>query len=429
MLELILFWVKSLTDFRVIGRTKHSLTNIIMIALIATMYGTKGWNKIENWANRNFKVLQIILPDLKAIPSADTFARVISKVSPIEMGNILNNTAPQFLSNDMERTRGRPKDDDQIDIAIDGKASRGAKAPGKKSTETHIVNAVCENTVLTAVRVAKKSNEITAIPIVLENLDKQNLLKKRTLITTDAMGCQKKIAEKIRSYDANWLFGLKRNHKSLSSKVVELFENDLVEHKDEFIVDTFESGYDKVAGRIEKRTCNVIHINPATLEKLGNAKDWCGLQSVLKVERFVSYTDSKKNPNTIKRYFISSLSSSAEKMLDNTVKHWKVETTHNRLDNHYSEDKCRVYKGNAAENLSIMRKIGLNFVVPIVQRFQADRESVSSVCEELQANFGFLLEVLTKKPNDVRSPQWWREQQHQFAIANVMPERALNNAA
>jgi predicted transposase YbfD/YdcC len=419
---------KSIPDPRVEGRTKYPLWHIITIAFIAILNGNHGWKGIYMYAATNASYLRYLIKGLSDIPAVDTIARALAKLNSDHFCDIMVKLSMRFLKKYHVRKAGRPRKDEPPEVInLDGKSVNGAVTRREKKSKVHILNAVCDFVVICAKKVAEKSNEITAIPIVLDILDKAQLLKGK-VVTIDAMGCQKSIVEKILKYKADFLFGLKGNQGTLLNDVEYIFNVGLEKFKNEFNVSTYTSPVTAISGRIEKRVITVVYVIYDTMrEWLTKIDDWPGLKAVIKVERFVEFTDEKPSTSEV-RYFITSLTIPPKQMLDVTIKHWSVETIHGYLDavETFAEDKCKIYRGNAAEFLSLLRKLALNIILPI-KRLHC-KESVKTIIDLLDRCPPFLEEVLTKDPIDVKPPEQWRKIMGQGLLANFMPEIQTDTA-
>jgi predicted transposase YbfD/YdcC len=314
-------------------------------------------------------------------------------------------------------------------IGLDGKTVRGAIRPGKSKSDTHIVNAVCGLVTMAVRKVAEKSNEIKAFPIILDALRKYGLLAGK-VITIDAMGCQRNLAGQIIDGGANYLFSLKGNQGGLLEEVTAIFDA-LVKYGHEFISKVFISPAEKVAGRVETRSITVIDLSSATMSGwLTRMADWAGLKTALMVERHVEHTDGKP-PSREVRYYVSSLNLAPSKMLELVIGHWTVETMHSVLDEveNYAEDRCKICRGNGAEILSIMRKLGYNFLIQF-QNFHANATTgeINVIKESVREILGFFRQciyfseaVLTRKPDEVGPIQIWEKHMGTGAFANLEP--------
>ena len=254
-------------------------------------------------------------------------------------------------------------------IAIDGKTIRNSS-----KNPLHIVSAWCEanEMVLAQVKVANKSNEIIAIPKLLELLDLTG-----KIITIDAMGCQRDIAEQIVEDGGDYVLGLKGNQKTLREDAEDYFQN-LVEFTGEIWQE-----YNKGHGRQEER---ITYVTEA-IKALQKHHNWPGLNSLALV---ISTRTIKGKTTKEKRYYISSLPANAEKICRAARKHWGVENKlHWRLDVDFNEDKACIRNENAAENMNIMRKWALNILSP-----QKGKNSIRSLQRKAAMSWGHMTKLL-----------------------------------
>ena len=223
-------------------------------------------------------------------------------------------------------------------IAVDGKTIRSTGIKGKPGTALQILTAYATEVgiVLGQEKIHKRTNEI---PVFQEMLNYLNIQGK--IITADAMHCQKETCRKVIEKKGNYVFGLKKNQKTVYEEV-EQFINDPENQK---LIETYESSIEKEHGRIEKRICRKI-------KDIGwFTDDWCGLKSIFAVQRICEEKNQKTNETN---YYISSLDESPEKLMKITREHWKIESLHWMLDVVFSEDdslfahsrvKCNREKG------------------------------------------------------------------------------------
>mgnify|MGYP002621822998 CR=1 FL=1 len=241
-------------------------------------------------------------------------------------------------------------------IPIDGKTSKGSRN-GKEVL--HCVNAWSRENGITLgqVATAEKSNEITAIPELIEQLD-----LKGCVVTIDAMGCQKSIASKIIEEEADYFLALKGNQGIFYKEVSEYLNKqfDLLNSGEDFIGDFYETPEEDGHGRIEKRKCLSVTVNPEDKD-FDSVHFWNEIKSITVVE---SWRTSKKTGETsiTRRFYISSTKANAEKHLNYSRGHWSIENElHWVLDVQYGEDSSKV-KSNAARNQATLRKFGLNMI-------------------------------------------------------------------
>jgi len=328
---------KDVPDSRMQGKVVHKLHDILVIAVCSIIAGLEHWTQMEDYCRANFQWFKSFLDLPNGIPSHDTFGNVFAALSPDEFEKSI-----QMWINSLDGASTEGKH-----IAIDGKALRGSfdKAAGK--TAVHMVNAyVHENhTVFGQLKVDEKSNEITAIPKLLEMLE----LKDST-VTIDAMGCQREIAKNIIEKQGDYVLALKGNQSALLEDV-QTYMDDVIANGSSEDYDKYEST-EKSHGRLETRKCWSV----GKIDWLNQRHDWVGLKSIAAVE-------SKRTVGEVvsveRRYFISSHSGRCSREIAGFVRnHWRVENElHWTLDVCFNEDSCRVRTQNAAENLARVRRI------------------------------------------------------------------------
>jgi len=321
-----------MNDPRVEGRTEHKLTDIIAITLASVLCGAESWNEIEMFGQAKEDWFRTFLELPSGIPSHDTFNRFFALLDPASFENCFREWAGSFSE----------LADGQI-ISVDGKTLRGAKGAGSRSY-VHMVSAwVGENsTLLGQLKVDEKSNEITAIPKLLDAL-----MIKGALITIDAMGCQKDIARSIVDGGGNYILAVKGNQESLLDDIQASFRMMPPAEK----VETLDFGH----GRIETRRCSII----TDLGLMEDAESWQSLSTVVRVnsERYIKSTGEVQ---TSTRFYISSLKADADTFMRAIRHHWSIENgLHWALDVSFHEDDQRKRAGNAAQNFSIVNRIAL----------------------------------------------------------------------
>ncbi len=263
-------------------------------------------------------------------------------------------------------------------IAIDGKTIRGAKSHGKKSP-IHMISAwACDNNlVLGQVKTDEKSNEITAIPELLNILNIAG-----NTITIDAMGTQKEIAKKIIDQDANYILAVKANQPQLLEHI-----------KDEFRFSKQPETYinhDLGHGRIETRICSVLN----NFQFIEQNNGWKNLKTIIKIESTREFKNSDKNTEKSTRYYISSLQNDANEFQKKIRSHWAIENKlHWTLDVAFAEDTSRKRAGNAAQNYSFLLKIALN----LLKNESSKKLSMKSKRLEAGWNEDYLLKILNVK--------------------------------
>lgn len=330
----------SLKDKRLERCRKHSLQDILVIAICGFICGVDNWADMELFGEAKLAWLRTFLELPNGIPSHDTFGRVFSLVEPESFARCFTQWAQAVA----DVTEGKV-------VAIDGKAVRRSFDKASQKACVHLVNAwVAENRcVLGQVACEEKSNEITAIPQLLEMLS-----LKGCIVTLDAMGCQRTIVERIVERGADYLIALKGNQESLHEAAKEAFAG-REEHWEGSYTETFEEGH----GRVETRRCWVT----SRVEEYARHEEWKRLGSFVLVES--ERTVKEKNETQVEqRYFISSLPADDAARIASVVRtHWAVENDlHWSLDVAFREDESRVREGHAQQNMAMMRRLALSLL-------------------------------------------------------------------
>jgi predicted transposase YbfD/YdcC len=322
---------------------QHNFTDILVITICAAICGADDWNSVELFGRSKEKWFATFLELPNGIPSHDTFWRVFKSLDPAQFERCFL----KWMSSLYDLS-------EQV-IAIDGKQLRRSfdAQSGKAAIQMVGAWASANNLALGQVKVDSKSNEIKAIPELLEALDIQGCT-----VTIDAMGCQTEIAEKILENGGDYLLALKENHPLLYEDVELLFD-DLESSNMSAYAYQDGSSVDKDHGRFEVRKAWKID-DAELIAALRNTEKWPHLTSVVKIqaERYLPDRSS-----TQVRYFLTSSSASAEKLLAMTRAHWSIENSlHWVLDIAFREDESRLRKDNGAENFAIIRRIALNLL-------------------------------------------------------------------
>lgn len=328
---------ENLEDPRVERTKRHKFIDIIGITLCAVLCGCEDWEEIELFGRKKQQWLSTFLQLPNGIPSHDTFNRLFAALDPPSLQEVFL----QWIRQVATLSEGRI-------ISIDGKRLCNSGVDGKKAI-VHMVSAWCSanNMVLGQLKTEEKSNEITAIPQLLDVLFIEGCT-----ITIDAMGCQKDIAAKIIDKGGDYLLALKGNQGHLLDDVKEAFEQSgttgLEQHT------TLEKGH----GRIEKRECSLLR----DIEWVCENEQWKNLTTLIRLQTQRTLLSSGEQQRET-RYYISSKKATATEMLHMIRSHWAVENQlHWSLDVQFGEDASRKRAGNAAENFSVINRLVLNIL-------------------------------------------------------------------
>lgn len=332
---------KNLPDPRIEGRSRHLLIDIITMVLCAVIGGADTFDDINLFAQEKEEWFRSFLELPGGIPSHDTFNRVMSMILPEEFSKCFTSWA-QTLAGKIGGV-----------VAIDGKTLRRSFDSASKRSALHMVSAFCSESgmVLGQVRTAAKSNEITAIPELIRILDLEG-----TVVTIDAMGCQKAIAQEILDAGADYVLALKGNQGSALDFVKTLFT---WEEKNDYrgVFHTFADTTEKDHGRIEKREVVSVEIT----DEMDILREWPGLKSVTRVASSREMPGGERTEE--RRYYLSSMSASAVEIGGAVRAHWGIENSlHWSLDVTFREDWARHRKGYSGENMSFIRRMAMNLL-------------------------------------------------------------------
>ena len=340
--ESLIVIMSSIRDPRVERTKRHNLCDVLTIGLCSMLCGYGDFTTMQKFAQAKVDWFKQFLELPNGIPSHDTFGRVFAAIDPDE-----------FLTAFVKWTKTVCRACGPGVVSIDGKALRRAKNAGEQAKVIVGAWGAQAGISLGQLKVDEKSNEITAVPELLDML-----AIKGCIVTIDAMGCQKEIAKKVRAKEADYILALKANQCALHDCVMR--------YMDEMIALGTEGNHyyehaERGHGRDEVRRCwvcgNLDEWLPELLESFG---EWAGLKSiaVVECERTVEGVTT-----VFRRYFITSLEPDAELIAKAVRAHWGIENSlHWVLDMVWREDESRTRAGYAAENLSALRRLAHNLI-------------------------------------------------------------------
>jgi predicted transposase YbfD/YdcC len=336
---------QTLEDPRIARTKKHLLLDILIIAVCTLLTGGEGFQDMELFGKSKRHWLQTFLALPHGIPSHDTFGRVFARLNPTRFQEC-------FLS----WTRAVAALTQGTLVSLDGKTVRASFDRATAASPLHMVSAWCSQNgglVMGQLKTDSKSNEITAIPELL-----QLLAIKGCIVTMDAMGCQTAIAGQIRAQEGDYLLALKSNHKKAYKAIKQHFHPHIEHQLAWRTAENFFDAFDDSHGRTVRRRVWVI----TDLKPIPELAKWPDLQSVIVVETIrAAYPGAVITSDY--RIYISSLIRSATAFVTMIRQHWDIENKlHWSLDVTFNEDRCRIRKDHAAENMVALRHIALNLL-------------------------------------------------------------------
>jgi len=333
-----------LPDPRVKGRCDHKLMDILIIAVCAALCGADSWVGVETVARAKEAWFRQYLTLENGIPSHDTFGDVFAKIE----SEAFQIRFMRWVEAVFRVTKGQV-------VALDGKTSRGSHKRSAGKEAIHLVNAwAVENGLVVGQRkVDGKSNEITAIPELLRLLNVSGCI-----VTIDAMGCQKDIAQTIRDEKADYILCVKDNQSKLKQDIQDWFAYGDQRQFAGMQMD-FHQTVHKTSGRIEIRRCWAVS-DPLAFEHIRHYDGWADLTSIVRIQRERRIGEQTSLETA---FYISSLPAVAARLLDATQHHWAIENSfHWVMDVTFCEDRSRIRNGEGAENMAVLRSIALNLL-------------------------------------------------------------------
>lgn len=357
----------NITDYRVVGRCLHNLLDILVLILVGTLADCDDFSEIEDYGNDKIDFLRaelgLIFPN--GIPCEDTLERMMRHLEPSQLENSLRSCAADILT----KLSGKQ-------ISIDGKEHRGTIPEGSKHALIRTVSVWLseEKLSFSQSQIETKSSEKTAIPLLIENLD-----IKGSIVSIDAIACQRKIVEKIIEKEADYMICLKKNQGNLYQQVHDwLMQNKL--HLLHY------QSIDKGHGRVEQRKAYICQ----DFTFLDQCQEWKNLNTLVMVE---STRITAKKTSIDYRFYISSLTDINPKTYHGLVRnHWSIENQlHWQLDLTFREDDSKIRKDNAPLNMNIMRKFALHLLSKNQEKISLKRKR-----KKASRDNSFLINTLNK---------------------------------
>lgn len=358
-----------ISDPRVRRTRLHRLSDILVIAILCVIAGGNGWEDMELYGESKHAWLSTFLALPHGIPCADTFRRVFARIDSSQFEACFQRWI-RFLAEELDIRM----------IAIDGKELRGSYDREAQVKALHLVSAWASEhrLVLAQTKVQDKSNEITAIPALLELLD-----LKGAIVTLDAMGTQKTIAAQIHHAQADYILSLKANHPTLFDQVDTWFKRASAPNAlPAPLAHTTESAHH----RLEIRKTWTIAVDQ--FPDLFQAHQWAGLQTIVIVER-IRHLWNKSTHEV--QFYLCSLPPDSPRIVSAIRNHWGIENSlHWTLDVTFAEDRCRVRSLNAPHNLALLRRLAIN----VLNRESSSKRSLKQKSKRAAMDDSYMLQVL-----------------------------------
>ena len=365
-------YFEELSDSRQQGKVKYNLAEVVVMAIIAVTAGAEHWNEIALYCKAKQEMLKSVFHlELKnGTPTDDTFQRIFAIIKPKEFEKCFINWVKSVI-----------KVPDKEIVSVDEKTLRGSQDNEDNLNVIHMVSAWASGAgvVLGQIRVNEKSNEIPAVPELLDCIDVKNCI-----ITSDAMSCQKKTVKKIKEHQCDYVICLKGNQETLHEDVKLYFET--VQKEPKFYPLSKTKTSEKNHGRIEKRE----YFLTDDVDWIADKKDWCNLNAI----GMVRSTRIINGVETVDiRYFISSVTDI--KLFAKAVRqHWGIENSlHWCLDMCFDEDHCRMRVDNSGENFAVLRHIATN----LYKSFTSVKLSLKAKRFKCSFDDNFLADVIFNK--------------------------------
>ena len=373
-LAILLKHFSQIADDREPWRVMYPLAEVLLVLTCATIASCDDFEDIVAWGEQHLDFLRRFSPFHFGIPCVRWLQTLVNRVDPILFGRCFESWIKALWP-------------DRHDlIAIDGKTSRRTHDKRKELKALHTLSAYASNArlVLGQLSVPEKTNEITAIPELLDHLAETDQLK-GALVTIDAIGCQVAIADKIVEHNADYLLALKGNQPTLEAEVADYFHSAPAEEL--VSKDTIEKGH----GRIEMRT----YTASSKVDWIVSDRSYPGeprFTTIKTVVKVVSRTEYADRCTFDTRFYISSAACDIDRLANGARGHWGVESMHWLLDVEFKDDLSRYRSGHGAKNMAIVRRFALNLV-----RADKTKRSVKTRRKSAGWNPNYLLQLLQLK--------------------------------
>jgi len=371
---LLLQHFSRLDDDREAWRVAYPLTEVLLLLTCATIASCDDFDDIVGWGEDHLDFLRRFAPFHHGIPCERWLRALVNRVDPLTFGRCFEAWIQALWPGRHDL------------IAIDGKTSRRTSDERKGLKALHTLSAYATNAHLTLAQlsVPEKTNEITAIPVLLDQLAETGQLE-GALVTIDAMGCQVEIAAKIVAHEADFLLPLKGNQPTMEAEVAAYFET---APKEELVTKTtIEKGH----GRIETR----LYTASKTVDWIAGDRSYPGkprFQGIRTILRVVNKTEYADRCTFDTRLYISSAPLDIERLAAGARGHWGVESMHWLLDVEFKDDLSRYRAGHGAKNMAVVRRFTLGLV-----RANKSKGSVKSRRKKASWNTDYLLQLLQMK--------------------------------
>jgi predicted transposase YbfD/YdcC len=365
-------YFESLSDPRHTRNRKHLLIDIVVIAVCGLVCGCDGPTAIHRWATHRLDWLKQFLTLPHGVPSRDCIRRLLMALQPEAFQKCFQNWIAQSVQTD-DNGPARL-------IAIDGKTCRRSHDAAQGLGALHIVSAWAseEGIALGQVATEEKSNEITAIPLLLKQLELTN-----TLVTIDAMGCQKEIARDIVDGGGDFVIAVKDNQPKLREAITTHFEKHLERDLEDLRYRSHETS-DDAHGRIEQRSYFLSRVPHDFAVK----EEWPWIKAIGYTVRITRHADGRETDEV--RYYALSRYLSGKRFSEAVRGHWGIESMHWVLDVNFREDDNRTRERTLGNNLSWLRR----FAVTLLKRHPI-KDSLRGKMIRCMLDTEFLTEVLT----------------------------------